>query len=593
MPEDAHFTPGDPGRELTCAEAEAILQRLAGEGTAAPGALRPPAGGSLYPAPDRAARARGDDAGRAEGASGPAAVYDHLGADDLRGLVEAVPDALVVVDDRGRIVLVNSQTEQLFGYRRDELFGCPVELLVPERFREQHRADRAAYIAAPCVKPMGIGRELYGRCKDGHEVPVEISLSPLHTDEGLLVVSSIRDVSDRRKHEWQLRKMEARYRALVEGIPAVTFMASLDAEAEERELYVSPQVEELLGFSQKEWLENPVLWHAQLHPEDRHRWHEEFARTCATAEPFRSVYRFISRDGRVVWVHGEAQVVRDDNGRPLFLQGVAFDITGIKQAEEELKALNQMLEQRVADRTQALEERAGELERSNKHLKEYADFVSHELKAPVSHVISFSQRLERECKGRLEPDAERTRATILSAGHRMSSLIQMMLKYGAVGKERKGFAATDCGGILAVARANLQTAIEECHAEVSADSLPTVWAVEGELVQVFENLVGNAIKYRGERPLRVHVGAQRRGDDWEFSVRDNGIGIDPDWLARKMFSIFEREHTRRKYEGSGIGLALCKKVIEYHGGRIWAESKLGEGSTIHFTLPAALPAAGG
>src|SRR5438552_2845580 len=162
---------------------------------------------------------------------------------------------------------------------------------------------------------------------------------------GLLVVSTIRDVSERRRAEAQLRKMEARYRTLVEGIPAVTFMAALDEGV--NELYVSPQVEELLGFSQKEWLENPVLWYTQLHPEDRGRWHAEFARTCATAEPFRSVYRFLSRDGQLVWVHGEAQVVRDDDGRPLFLQGVAFDVTGIKQAEGELKALNQTLERRV------------------------------------------------------------------------------------------------------------------------------------------------------------------------------------------------------------------------------------------------------
>src|SRR5205823_5551827 len=174
--------------------------------------------------------------------------------------------------------------------------------------------------------------------------------------------------------EAQLRKAEARYRTLVEEIPAVTFLAALDEGI--NELYVSPQIEQLLGFSQKEWLEDPVLWHRQLHPEDRERWHVEFARTCATAEPFRSVYRFLARDGRVVWVHGEAKVVRDRDGRPLFLQGVAFDITRMKDAEEELKLLNQTLDERVKQRTV-------ELKRSNEELERYSDFVRHELKKPV------------------------------------------------------------------------------------------------------------------------------------------------------------------------------------------------------------------
>src|SRR5690349_15920761 len=137
----------------------------------------------------------------------------------------------------------------------------------------------------------------------------------------------------------RLRLAEARYRTLVEQIPVVTFLAALDGGV--NELYVSPQIEALLGFSQKEWLEDPILWYTRLHPEDRERWHLEFARTCATGERFRSEYRFLARDGRVVWVHGEAHLVRDEAGRPLFLQGIAYDITEKKKAEEVLRCLNQ------------------------------------------------------------------------------------------------------------------------------------------------------------------------------------------------------------------------------------------------------------
>ena len=191
-------------------------------------------------------------------------------------------------------------------------------------------------------------------------------MSPLHTAEGLFVICTIRDTSERKLAETKLRKAEARYRTLLETIPAVTFMASLDGGA--NEMYVSPQIETMLGFSQSEWLGDPVLWYRQLHPDDRERWHKEFARTCAVGEQFRSEYRFISRSGSVVWVHGEATLVRDDDGTPLFLQGIAFDITERKAAEQMMLQSQSDLERRVQDRTAdlgAAESRAAKMKSSS------------------------------------------------------------------------------------------------------------------------------------------------------------------------------------------------------------------------------------
>ena len=252
----------------------------------------------------------------------------------------------MVIDRDGTILLINLQTEKLFGYNREELIGEKIERLVPQRLRERHVGDRERFFRCPDARPMGVGLTLFGRRKDGQEFPVEISLSPLQGDDGPLATAAVRDITDR-------KRMEARYRTLVEGIPAVTFMAALTRGAT---IYVSPQIEVMLGFTQEEWLGDPFLWYRQLHPDDRQRWGTEFARTCGFGVNFRSEYRFISRDGREVWVHGEARVVRDEQGRPLFLQGIAFDITDSKRAEHALLQSAEELERKVRERTSELQD---------------------------------------------------------------------------------------------------------------------------------------------------------------------------------------------------------------------------------------------
>jgi PAS domain S-box-containing protein len=509
-----------------------------------------------------------------EASRGPVSI-PHLSEKLLLNVLEMAPDAIAAIDRRGLIVLVNEQTEKMFGYQRSELLGKKIEILVPVRKRVMHVQQRREFFQEPKNRPMGTGRALFGLRKDGMEFPVDIRLSHLETEVGTLAISIIRDITERKRHEAELRKAEARYRSLVEGIPAVTFFAPFDEEV--GELYVSPQIEKLLGFTKEEWLNDPVLWHRQLHPEDRERWHLDFARTCASARPFRSEYRFLARDGREVWVQGEAMVVRDRDGRPQFLQGVAFDITERKKAED-AKALKQ----------------------SNEKLAQFSFRVAHELK----HSVSAINNVLNGPISKDEPSdpLEKRLGEIKLVVHDAAELIRGILEHAMVKQEAKIFAPMDCAALAREVRKQLQTNIKACKGTVTLESLPVVLGHRESLKSVFRNLISNAIKYRTRRRLKVRVSAELVDGSWRFRVRDNGMGIEKhnkytpninNW--EKIFDLFERETKKGPFgeiAGHGIGLSYCRKVIEHHGGKMEVEeSEPGKGSTFYFTLPAIVDAA--
>src|SRR5215217_3300784 len=540
---------------------------------------------------------------------------------------------------------------------------------------------------------------------------------------------------------------EARYRTLVERLPAVTYVEALDPDERRTDLiYASPQIETMFGYSPAEWTADPELFVRLLHPEDRERVLAEDERTERTGEPFRAEYRQFTRDGQILWIRDEAVLVRDEEGKPLYWQGVIFDVSEQKRVEMALRTQNEYLaslhettvgllerlepanllksileraaalvgtphgyifladsedgklevrvgaglfekhlgyrispgeglagrvyesgepfavdnysawtnrldfgpepihavvgvplrsgghvtgvlalsyagvektfgeqeielltrfahlasvvlenarlydaaRQELAARKQAEKELAElvvELRRSNAELEEFAYIASHDLQEPLRMVSSYTQLLARRYKGRLDSDADEFIDYAVDGANRMQILINDLLAYSRVGTRGKELAPTDCAAVFDAAYDNLRRAIEESGAEVTSGELPVVRGDDVQLGQLFQNLIGNAIKFRGEAPPEVRVEAKRQDGLWRFSVIDNGIGIEPEYRER-IFVIFQRLHGRTQYSGTGIGLAVCKKIVERHGGKIWVESEPGEGSTFFFTLRA-------
>jgi light-regulated signal transduction histidine kinase (bacteriophytochrome) len=244
---------------------------------------------------------------------------------------------------------------------------------------------------------------------------------------------------------------------------------------------------------------------------------------------------------------------------------IAQNITERKKAEESIKRYSR------------------ELERSNRELDNFASIAAHDLGAPLRVASGFANRLQKRYKERLDAEADRYISYIVEATERMQHLINDLLEFSRVGTRRKPLVPVDVNAIVEKTLANLTHEITESGAVINVDPLPTVSADKTQFIQLFQNLVGNAIKYSSNTP-RIHISAERKGGDWLFRVSDNGIGIDPRQFDR-IFQIFQRLHSADEYSGTGIGLAICKKIVERLGGRIWVESKPGEGSTFFFTLP--------
>jgi PAS domain S-box-containing protein len=481
-----------------------------------------------------------------------------------RGLLEAAPDAMVVVNQAGEITLLNVQAEQRFGYRRDELLGQTIKTIIPEGFAERLIADGMRSAADALAQQIGTGIELTGRRKDGSEFPIEIMLSPLESAEGILVTAAIRDISVRKAAERHLAQMEGRYRGLLEAAPDAMVVVNQAGEI----TLLNVQAEQWFGYRRDELLGQPVK---NIIPEG-------FAERLI-ADGMRSAADALAQQiGTGIELTGRR---RDGSEFPIEIM-----LSPLESAEGILvTAAVRDITTRKAAEAQLLEKMA-DLDRSNQELEQFAYLASHDLQEPLRMVASYTQLLARRYKGKLDSDADEFIAFAVDGANRMQRLIQDLLAYSRVGTKGREFIETSSEEALRQALSNLRGATEQSDAEVTHDPLPIVLADGVQLIQLFQNLVGNAIKYHGRGVPRIHISAAMNGGGrWTISVQDNGIGIEPQYFE-KIFGMFQRLHRRDEYPGTGIGLAICKKIAERHGGAISVESQLGQGSTFRFSVAA-------
>ena len=484
-----------------------------------------------------------------------------------QGLLEAAPDAMVVVDVSGEIVLLNLQAEKQFGYRRDELVGQKVTNIIPVGFAERLIADVTRSAAAALAQQIGTGIELIARRKDRSEFPIEIMLSPLESAEGTLVTAAIRDISVRKAAEQHLAQMEGRYRGLLEAAPDAMVVVNQSGEI----VLLNVQAEKQFGYRRDELLGQkvkniipegfvPERLVARMHcGPPKTRWRNRSARGSNSPPGGKMAASFLSR---LCSAHSIAP-------RGILRTAAVRDITARQKAEAHLL------------------QKVEELNRSNEELGQFAYIASHDLQEPLRMVASYTQLLSRRYKGRLDADADVFIAFAVDGAKRMQRLIQDLLAYSRVGTKGQEMLEISSETALKQALLNLRATIQESGSVITHDTLPNVLADEMQLIQLFQNLVGNAIKYQNAGVPRVHISATRNGGGkWMFSVKDNGLGIDPQYFER-IFGMFQRLHKREEFAGTGIGLAICKKIVERHGGSIAVASQPGQGSTFSFDLAAA------
>ncbi len=491
--------------------------------------------------------------------------------DDLKAALDE--HAIVAITDaQGKITCVNDKFCAISKYDREELLG------------QDHRLINSGHHSKKFIRELWTtvahGRvwkgEIKNRAKDGTFYWVDTTIVPfLNADGQPRQYIAIRaDITQRKAVEEQLRDSLKEVGDLKSALDEHAIVAITDAKG--KITYVNDKFCAISKYAREELLgQDHRLINSGHHPQAFIR---ELWTTIGQGWTWKGEIKNRAKDGSFYWVDTTIVPFLDADGKPLHYIAIRADITKRKAAEAKIQQMNVELEQRVAERT-------AELKRSNLELEQFAYVASHDMREPLRAVSGFSQILKRNCSDKLTPHEDEMIGHIVDGAKRMADIIDDLLALSRIGSQPHQFEMMEIAKPLERALENLSVTIRERRALILHDALPTLPVDGSQLALLFQNLIGNAIKFCGERTPEIHLGAAREGDGfWTISVRDNGIGIEPKYFER-IFGIFQRLHTRDEYPGTGIGLAICKKIVERHGGKIWLASAAGNGTTFYFTLP--------
>jgi PAS domain S-box-containing protein len=477
-----------------------------------------------------------------------------------RTLFESATEGVYLLGDV--FVDCNEQACRLWACEREDIIGhTPLEFSPPNQPDGRSSAEAAKERIGAALS--GKSQFFYWkhRRKDGVLIDMDISMKAVEIGNRKLLMGTSRDISDRERAEQRLHLQGAALESAASGI-AIT-------DREGTIQWVNPAFTRMTGYRAEEAIgRNPRLLKSGKH--DR-AFYKDLWNTILAGKTWQGELNNRRKDGSRYCEEQTITPVLDAQGEISHFVSVKLDVTERKRAEI------------------ALQQKSEDLERSNRELEQFAYVASHDLQEPLRTVASYAQLLSRRYAGKLGDDADDFIRYTVDGAERMKRMITDLLDYSRVGTTGKPVDEVPGQEILEEALDNLTVAIQESGAQVSADPLPALRVDRGQFVRLFQNLIGDALKFRGEAPPRIHVGVLPLGGAWHFSFRDNGIGIDPHYLER-IFRLFQRLHERTAFPGTGMGLALCRKIVERHGGRMWAESTPGEGTTFHFTVPLASPA---